>query len=636
MSARGSIAANAWILLLVLMSAAVLPAQAEGEEGIIPFDAERWTLLNAEVTEFLGRPALMGRASLNDVVLKNGVIEFDIAVPDVRQRSYPGIFFRVQSMRDYERFYVRPHRAPLYPDALQYVPSINGISGWQLYAGDGYSALGEIPENEWFHVKIEVAGSQARFWIGDAERPALVVPELKHGVSAGGITLDSQRNGTAYFSNFRFTADEELKLPAPPANEMAPGILADWELSQAFPAGRIDTEQPLGGLRPEEIQWQKAQCEPNGLFDVARLTGRTGRAPDYILARTTLHADQPQVKKLKFGYSDDITIFLNGRILFNAGSAYRQRDPSFLGVVGLNDVIYLPLEQGENDLHFLLGEVFGGWGFIFQDAGAVFEHPAVTRDWEATERFLMPETALYDPARQAIYVSNFDGYNFSTAEGMQSISRLSADGRVEQADWAGGLFNPTGMALVGDRLFVVERAGVAEIDAASGETMTRHPIPMRAFLNDIAADAEGNLYVSDSTRGVILRKSGDAFEEWLSGPEVVQPNGLHAAAGTLYVGTNGDRKLKAVDLESKEVRVLAALGPGVIDGIEPGPGGDLLVSQAEGKLYRVSPSGEVTRLLDTSVTGQYCANFAYVPELGRIVVPTLVDNRVVAYRLEFR
>jgi hypothetical protein len=75
------------------------------------------------------------------------------------------------------------------------------------------------------------------------------------------------------------------------------------------------------------------------------------------------------------------------------------------------------------------------------------------------------------------------------------------------------------------------------------------------------------------------------------------------------------------------------MGAGIIDGIEMEPDGSILVSHNEGRLFRVSPSGRVTKLLDTSVPGHPMANFALVPEKGLAIIPTWTDNRVVAHTL---
>jgi hypothetical protein len=71
------------------------------------------------------------------------------------------------------------------------------------------------------------------------------------------------------------------------------------------------------------------------------------------------------VKKLYIGYSDDVSVFLNGQILYRGRSAQSFRDPGFLGIVNPeNDTVYLPLKKGSNELVLAVSELGGGWGFI--------------------------------------------------------------------------------------------------------------------------------------------------------------------------------------------------------------------------------------------------------------------------------
>jgi len=70
------------------------------------------------------------------------------------------------------------------------------------------------------------------------------------------------------------------------------------------------------------------------------------------------------VKRLDIGYSDDVSVFLNGRILFRGRSSQYYRDPGFLGIMNLdNDVVYLPLKKGTNELVLAVSDLGGGWGF---------------------------------------------------------------------------------------------------------------------------------------------------------------------------------------------------------------------------------------------------------------------------------
>jgi hypothetical protein len=84
-----------------------------------------------------------------------------------------------------------------------------------------------------------------------------------------------------------------------------------------------------------------------------------------LYARTNIECDRDHVKKLYIGYSDEVTVFLNGKILFRGRSAQNFRDPGFLGIVNPeNDAVYLPLKKGGNELLLAVSELGGGWGFI--------------------------------------------------------------------------------------------------------------------------------------------------------------------------------------------------------------------------------------------------------------------------------
>ncbi len=84
-----------------------------------------------------------------------------------------------------------------------------------------------------------------------------------------------------------------------------------------------------------------------------------------VYARTTIESDRDQVKKLEIGYSDEVSVFLNGKILFRGGARRTSATPRFLGIVNPeNDTLYLPLKKGKNELVLAVSELGGGWGFI--------------------------------------------------------------------------------------------------------------------------------------------------------------------------------------------------------------------------------------------------------------------------------
>ncbi len=468
----------------------------------------------------------------------------------------------------------------------------------------------------------------------DMEKPVLEMFDLKHGEGSGAIGLFGPRDGNYYFSNFSYRHDDGLAFEPPHPVDAPPGVITGWEISEPFALSRIDVERYPGREWLDGLSWTRVEGEPSGLVDVGRYHGRTGREPDVVFARKIIQADGESVLKLMFGYSDAVSIFMNGRLVFSGSSAYRQRDPSFLGIVGLFDMACLPLVEGENELLFMVIESFGGWAFMGRDQDALFVDASLSETLRSEKEFLVPETIAYDPKRNIFYVSNYDIYHFSFNGGLQYISAVSPEGEVLETKWAEGLSNPTGMVMRGDRLFVVERAGVVEIDTSDGGIINRYPIPGARFLNDIAVDGDGRLYVSDSRGGGVFRLAGDAVEQWLSGREITQPNGLHILEGKLIVAENSDSSIRTFDLDTKNMRVIATIPGGVLDGIEDGGDGNLLVSHFEGRLYRVSFDGKVEKLLDTSGPGMRCANFAHIPGSNLLAVPTFEGNRVVLYRFD--
>lgn len=598
----------------------------------IDFESEQFTIVNGKVLEQLGRTAFMGTAYLTDVEFENGIIEFDLAVTG--QRSYPGVFFRATTPNDYEHFYVRPHRSGLYPDALQYCPTTNGIGSWQLFNGNGYTAPTEkFPVDEWFHVKIEVLGQRAQVFIGENNEPGLEVIQLHHGDSKGSISLNSPMNGSAYFSNFSYQETDNLEFNEMPVFDKPIGLIIDWEISQSFQTIDVEFDQTPKQQKLENIEWQKVEADKTGLVDIAKYNSRQGRAPDFVFAKTNLYSDKDSLLEMKFGYSDAIVVFLNDQPIYSGNSAYTQRDPSFLGIIGLNDAVYLPLIKGNNELMLAVAESFGGWGFICREGNATYFQDGITKIWQTEKVFDISESVLYDPKRKVLYVTNFDQFTMGNPTITQSISKVSLEGEIIDLSFVTGLNHPLGMSIYKDRLFVAERKNIAVINLKSGEVENRIEVPGSLFLNDLAIGDNGIIYISDSRKSVIWKVENENVEEWLLGDEIIDPNVLYFLNGKLLFGNSGDSWLKSVDPQTKDIQKLAKFPKGFIDGIRPDGKGNLLVSLWKGKIYRVDPDGEITLIFHTENRGEYSADFEYIPQKELLLIPAFYENTVNAYKL---
>jgi hypothetical protein len=309
--------------------------------------------------------------------MRDGVIDVDVATTAIR--GFFGIDFRLaDNGANGERIYLRPHKSGL-PDAIQYTPVLNTGANWQIYSGPGFTNAIDVPREVWFHMRLEVSGAQAKLYVEDMDKPALVMGDLKSGVQTGLVALNVLI-GATYFSNFqvRETPPAPWERRDPP---MPPDTLTQWSLSPSYDALARNLERPLSPAERDAIKWQDVEAEPPGFVVINRyresphprvsfandFSKRLERQPGMkvVYARTSISSERDQVKKLYLGYSDDVSVFLNGKILYRGRSAQNFRDPGFLGIVNPeNDAIYLPLKKGSNELVLAVSELGGGWGFI--------------------------------------------------------------------------------------------------------------------------------------------------------------------------------------------------------------------------------------------------------------------------------
>jgi hypothetical protein len=368
------------LLFLALNITITRTAHAQPSQILsIPPDSPRWLLEgNARTAEYQGRKSLYldgGAATLKDFEMRDGVIDVDVATPAAR--GFFGIQFRIDG-GNAEWIYLRQHKSGL-PDAMQYTPVLNTGLNWQIYSGPGFTGAVDIPKDEWFHIRMEVFGTQAKLYVKDMNKPALVMDDLKSGVQKGQLAL-AVLTGATYFSNFevRETPAVTWERHYPP---MPAGTLTKWSLSPAYDALTRNLERPLSPSERDTIKWQDVEAEAPGFVAVNRYREsphpRVTFANDFskrlepqpgmkvIYARTSITAERDEVRKLYIGYSDDVSVFLNGRILYRGRSAQYFRDPGFLGIMNPeNDAVYLPLKKGRNELMLAVSELGGGWGFI--------------------------------------------------------------------------------------------------------------------------------------------------------------------------------------------------------------------------------------------------------------------------------
>ncbi len=430
------------------------------------------------------------------------------------------------------------------------------------------------------------------------------------------------------------------------AAETADVTITQWQISQAFEAGDLDlaTVEYPRFYSIFYAGWEDVTSQSSGLVDVSGLRTGDGQDADVVMARALFGSEKKQRVRLSVGHSGEIALFLNRHKLFYGMNPDRWPDPASPGPVELNDSVYLDMDKGLNEILLVLKESSAGWGFACRadrklDPPAA-DHGRLEKAWETQAVFLTPESVLYDATRDVLYVTSFDNKYKADArpdEFTGYISKVRLNGEIENLKWVSGLHAPCGMGMYKDKLYTVERRNLVEIGAASGRILNRYPIPGCVFPNDVAVDSRGVVYITDTSpagaeTSRIYRFKDGKVETWLETDALSQPNGICLRGNTLLVGSPGNGHLKAVDVNSKSITAVTCLGAGVIDGIRLAGDGGCLVSHWEGRVFSVSGSGRVTELMDA--TGQFnTADFEYLADRELLIIPTFLDNRVVAYRL---
>jgi hypothetical protein len=331
----------------------------------VPFDSPRWVLQpnTSRLEDYLGKKSLYlkgGAAYLKDVDFTNGIIEFDVAF--ARERGFFGAIFRMQDKENFEEFYLRSHQSGN-PDAIQYSPVYNRLSAWQLYHGEGYSAAVTFQFDRWMHVKLVVSGKTAELYIDNNESPVMFMHDLKREIKPGLVGVKALPFSAGHFANFSVTKIDNPPMKSKPKSvpEIGAGTVMIWAVSSTFAEKTLDKKFLLSEADKEPLTWKKLECERSGLANFSKIS-RLDRIKNTVFARITIDSHSQQIKKLEFGFSDRIKVYLNNRLLYSGNNNYRSRDYRFLGTIGYFDELFLPLEKGKNELWMAVSENFGGWG----------------------------------------------------------------------------------------------------------------------------------------------------------------------------------------------------------------------------------------------------------------------------------
>ena len=211
-----------------------------------------------------------------------------------------------------------------------------------------------------------VSGQQAEVYIEDMDIPALFIPELKREPEAGKIGITAGRGfAPAYFANFSYQEIAKPDIKSKPVQPKAAdeGTVMSWLVSNTFADEWLQGKYQLNQNDLKDIQWTNIKSESTGITNLARIQGISEKH-NTVFCKLIIQSEVDQVKRLKFGYSDNVKAYVDGKAVYSGTNYYTSRDYRYLGTIGLFDGIYLDLHKGDNTILFAVTENFGGWGII--------------------------------------------------------------------------------------------------------------------------------------------------------------------------------------------------------------------------------------------------------------------------------
>jgi DNA-binding beta-propeller fold protein YncE len=254
-----------------------------------------------------------------------------------------------------------------------------------------------------------------------------------------------------------------------------------------------------------------------------------------------------------------------------------------------------------------------------------------------------PESFIVDPATGIYYISNVNGEP-KAKDNNGFIVKADPSGKPIDLEFIKGGKNqvelnaPKGLAISGNDLFVSDIDVVHRFDKSTGQLLGTIDLKLigAVFLNDVVADPNGNIFVSDTFGNFIFRidtKRNYQVSILSKGPLLENPNGLayDPVFKRLVVVTWGTGRILLVDMNGK-LSMLGIKPFKNLDGIDFDRKGNIIVSDfTDGKIYRIKNLSTVELIKENLLTP---ADISFDYKNNQILVPSFDGNLVFTQPLD--
>ncbi len=242
------------------------------------------------------------------------------------------------------------------------------------------------------------------------------------------------------------------------------------------------------------------------------------------------------------------------------------------------------------------------------------------------------ESAVYDAENSIIYASVIG----DREDGDGSIATVDINGKLINVKFVAGLNDPKGIAITKDKLYVSDVTELVEADLETGKIIKKHTLSGIQFLNDVAIDKTGNVFVSDTATSEIYKLDTEGnFSLWLANAALDNPNGLLIQNDTMYVASWGSQpeggRVSKINMETKVIDSISSI-IGNLDGIRPYDENRLIISDwSSGNIHLIDRNGNTETILKV---GQSVGDIAYVKEKALLLLPMNKQSRLLFYKLK--
>lgn len=254
--------------------------------------------------------------------------------------------------------------------------------------------------------------------------------------------------------------------------------------------------------------------------------------------------------------------------------------------------------------------------------------------------FRFAESCVYDATRDLIVVMNA-GVPQTQEENDGYVSLLNPDGSVHTTKWIGAtrdgltLNHPLGSAIHNGTLYTADIDVVRTFDLATGKPGKAYPVEGSTFLNGIAVNKEGTIFVSNSRPEFRVYKitADGKVSLFVDGDPLNIPNGVAIDAdGNVVVVNVGNNNVMTFDPANGKLIRTEHAAEGGNDGLVILPDGTKYVSSVRfGSVSKISP-GKPAEVIASGIPS--AASMGYDSKQKQLVIPMNNNNAVAFLKLE--